>query len=41
MSLTQDADGQPAPVPTVLAAPGAAHEVYPYEPVGAVATPAP
>jgi CubicO group peptidase (beta-lactamase class C family) len=40
VSLTQDADGQPQPVLTVLAAPGDAEEVYPYEPVGAVATPA-
>jgi CubicO group peptidase (beta-lactamase class C family) len=41
VSLTQDDDGQPQPVLTVLTAPGEAEEIYPYEPVGALATLAP
>jgi hypothetical protein len=41
VSLTQDDDGQPQPVLTVLTAPGEAEEIFPYEPVGALATLAP
>ena len=41
VSLTQAADGRPTPVLTVIAAPGDADEVFTYEPVGTVATPAP
>ena len=41
VTLEQDANGGPQAVVTLLAAPGEAELVYPFEPVGAVATPAP